>query len=114
MTISDISMYQWDAGSDSGLAKGTLNSDDMYVLADQILSRHNSYFSDWKWNLAVGTTDADLKEKVAGQYNGDYGITAGYIESSSYEGFAFKDKFLFSPSTAFKKVYIYRRTPVVE
>ena len=114
MTISDISMYQWDAGSDSGLAKGTLNSDDMYVLADQILSRHNSYFSDWKWNLAVGTTDADLKGKVAGQYNGDYGITAGYIESSSYEGFAFKDKFLFSPSTAFKKVYIYRRTPVVE
>ena len=119
MTISDISVYQWTASTNSCLAKGTLDSEDMYILCDQILSRHSKYFyGGFDWNIAIGSTDADLKNLVANQYNGNYGINAGYVSSTynstAYEGFAFKDKFLFKPSVALQKVYIYRRTPSTE
>lgn len=119
MTISDISVYQWTASTNSCLAKGTLDSEDMYILCDQILSRHSRYFDgSIQWNIAIGSTDAALRNTVASQYGGDYGIKAGYItgtyNSTSYEGFAFKDKFLFKPSTGLQKVYIYRRTPSTE
>ena len=119
MTISNISVYQWTASTNSCLAKGELDSEDMYILCDQILSRHSRYFDgSFQWNLAIGSTDAALRNTVANQYGGDYSITAGYINGTynetDYEGFAFKDKFLFKPSTGLQKVYIYRRTPVTE
>ena len=119
VSINGIYVDQWN--SDCSLATGTLDSEDMYVLCDQILSRHPSYFSttDWRWSFAIGSTDNDLRRLVANQYNNDYSITAGFITGSAtingkttnYEGFAFKDRFLFNPTTALQTVYIYRRTP---
>ena len=57
-----------------------------------------------------------VRNLVANQYDGDYSITAGYVigsyENASYEGFAFKDTFLYNPSSyTLKKVLVYRRTP---
>ena len=116
MTITDITIKNWEDSSNSTLASGTLDSEDMYILCDQILSRHDQYYSgSLKWNLMISMGGGSVRSLVAGQYNGDYSINAGYIfgtyNNTNYEGFAFKDKFLFQPSTALKKVYIYRRTP---
>lgn len=119
MTISGISVYQWSDITNSCLAMGTLDSEDMYILCDQILSRHPNYFDGGlMWNLFIGSEDDDVKGLVANQYKNDYSIKAGYVidtyNNASYEGFAFKDKFLFKRSTGLQKVYIYRRTPSTE
>lgn len=125
MTINDISLFKWNSNSSSSLAKGTLDDNDVYVLCDQMLSRHSEYFNTTgglfgitKWTIAFGSTDESLKNKIAQQYNGDYGITAGYVSSeyngTHYEGFAFKDNLLFNPAVGLQSVYIYRRTPASE
>ena len=115
MSISGISVYQWATSSNSSLLKGTMNSDDVYVLIDQMLSRHSQYYNGTKWNLLIALGGGSLRNLVASQYNNDYSITAGYVSSeydgTHYEGFAFKDKMLFRPTAALQKVYFYRRTP---
>lgn len=115
MTISDISVYQWMTSSNSSLLKGTMDSNDVYVLIDQMLSRHSSYYNGYKWSLLMLAGGGTLKGLVSSQYNNDYSITAGYVSSeyngTHYEGFAFKDAMLYNPATALQKVYFYRRTP---
>lgn len=115
MTVTELEINTWTSSTKSAIIGGTLDSDDMYILADQILSRHSSYYSGWKWDLMISMGGGSLESLVANQYDGDYSFLAGYIsstyDSTSYEGFAFKDSFLYNPSTALKKIYLYRRTP---
>ena len=115
MTISGISVYQWATSSNSSLLRGVLDSDDVYVLIDQILSKHGKYYNGWEWNLLISVGGGSLRSLVSNQYNNNYNITAGYVSSeydgTHYEGFAFKDKMLYQPSVSLQKVYIYRRTP---
>lgn len=116
MTVSELGLKNWDSATKTTLGKGALDSEDMYILCDQILSRHSSYYNGNKWSLMIAFGGGSLRNLVANQYNGDYGITAGYVVGSygdaSYEGFAFKDTFLYNPSSySLKKVLVYRRTP---
>ena len=119
MSISNISVYQWNASTNTCTLKGNLDPDDTYIMVDQLLSKHGQYYDGGtNWNLLMMLGGGSLKNLVSNQYNGDYSITAGYVSSeydgTSYEGFAFKDKLLYKPSVGLQKIYIYRRTPVSE